>query len=233
MAWLSMDRLCEEFEAPVPSPAGGSAAAAAAAIAASLVVMVGRGSPDWPEGSSAAASAAALRDRLVTLGHEDVEAIADLIAALGARSHPEPGAEQVDLDRAQLRASRVPLEIAQLAADVAELAAEAGQKGKRPMHAEAGAAETLATAGAQIASSIVTGNLAALPPDYPGEEVARLREAAHQAAMRVGTSLRPLAPSGRPVPRAEASEQPRDDHTRTRRALKQLWEEQDEGRPAE
>lgn len=197
VARLEMDRLCEEFEAPVPSLAGGSAAAAAAAIAASLVVMVGRGSPDWSEGAAAAASAAALRDRLLALGGEDVEAVAALLVAFRSRSHPGPGDGEQALVRALVRASEVPLEIAKRAADVAELAACAGQKGKRPMRADAHAAATLAAAAAQIASSIVTGNLAVLPPDHPGEETARLREAARLVSTRAGASLLAATPPER------------------------------------
>ena len=184
MARLDMEPLCEAFEAPVPSPAGGSAAAAAAAIAASLVVMAGRGSPNWPEGAAAADAAAALRERLLVLGGEDVEAVAAVIA--GSRARARTGDGEDAFVQALVRAADVPLEIAGCAADVAELADRARQSCRRPLRAEAAAAAALAAAAAQIASSIVTGNLAAFPPGYPGEEIARLRDEAHLASARAG-----------------------------------------------
>lgn len=186
MARLEMHRLCEEFEAPVPSPAGGSAAAAVAAIAASLVVMVGRGSPDWAAGADVAASAAVLRDRLLALGGEDVEAVAALLAASRASPHSVPGDGESELVRALLRASQVPLEIAESAADVAVLAAAAAHEGKPPMRADAEAAAVLAAAATQVAASIVSGNVSAFPPGSAREEMPRLLEAARLAAERVG-----------------------------------------------
>ena len=184
MAGLEMERLCEQFEAPVPSPAGGSAAAAVAAIAASLVVMVGRGSPDWSEGADAAGAAGVLRDRLLVLGGEDVEAVAAVLTASRAASRSTVGDRPTDLDRALLRASQVPLEIAERAADVAVLAARAAQEGKRPMRADAAAATILAVAATQVASSIVSRNLTALPPGHPHAEIPQLLEAARLAAER-------------------------------------------------
>jgi formiminotetrahydrofolate cyclodeaminase len=191
MARLEMHRLCQEFEAPVPSPAGGSAAAAVAAIAASLVVMVGRGSPDWPAGVDAATSAAALRDRLLALGGEDVEAVAALLAAARASPHSAPGDEASELGRALLRASQVPLEIAEAAADVAELAAAAAHDGERPMRADAEAAAVLAASATQVAASIVRGNVSAFPPGSSSvrEQIPPLLEAARLAAERAAISL--------------------------------------------
>jgi formiminotetrahydrofolate cyclodeaminase len=159
MAWPALQRLCEELEAPLPSPAGGSAAAAAAAIAASLVVMVGRGSPAWPEGAGVAERAALLRDRLVVLGAEDAAALAALVAA--ARAPVEAGA---GLDAVRARATEAPREIAALAAEVGELAARAHAGGKAAMRSEARAAEVLAAAGARIASAVVAANLAVAAP---------------------------------------------------------------------
>jgi formiminotetrahydrofolate cyclodeaminase len=185
MARLDMGGLCGEFEAPVPSPAGGSAAAAVAAIAASLVVMVGRGSPAWSAGADAAISAVACRDRLLVLGGEDIEAVAAVLVASRAASASGSGGGQSELGSALLWASRVPLEIAELAADVAALAASAAQEGKRPMRADAEAASFLAAAAAQVAALIVSWNLSA--PGFPLEEGDRLREAARLASERAGT----------------------------------------------
>ena len=177
-----LDRMCEAFEAPLPSPAGGSAAAASAAIAASLVVMVGRGSPQWPAGLDASEEAVALRARLLDAATEDVEAVGAVLAAgRGRHSSAESASEFAD---ALLWASRVPAEIALCAADVAVLAVAATREGKPPMRADAEAAVLLARTAAQAAVTIVAANLAA--PALPKHEVQSLREKASAAAERAG-----------------------------------------------
>ena len=96
---LGLDRACEGFEAPLPSPAGGSAAAASGAMAASLVVMVGRGSPDWPAGPDVSESAVSLRTRLLEAGAEDVEAVGAVLAAGRRRGGVRPRPGQSSLTR--------------------------------------------------------------------------------------------------------------------------------------
>lgn len=186
MPRLAIDELCEAFEAPVPSPAGGSAAAAVAAIAASLVVMVGRGSPAWSDGAQAAVSAAGLRQRLLALGGEDEEAVAALLVASRTAARVESGADRAGFVQALARASQVPLEIAERAADVAALAARAADEGKRPMRADADAAAALAVAAARVALAIVDANLTA--PGLPQAEVDRLQKAVQFTSARVAGS---------------------------------------------
>ena len=179
---LGLDRLCEAFEAPLPSPAGGSAAAASGAMAASLVVMVGRGSPDWAAGLDASESAALLRTRLLEAGAEDVEAVGAVLAAgRGRNGSLESSSELVD---ALLWASRVPVEIAACAAEVSVLAAAASREGKRPMQADAEAAVLLARTATQVAVTIAAANLAV--PVLPRAEAESLRDAAWSAAERAG-----------------------------------------------
>ena len=182
MGRLEMDRLCEAFEAPVPSPAGGSAAAAVGAIAASLVAMVGRDSPGWPAGADATVAAAGLRDRLLALGGEDVEAVAAALSAQRARALAADGEAQ--FGEAMVWASRVPLEIAECAAEVSVLAVDAAREGKRPMRADAEAAVLLARTATQVAVTIVAGNLGA--PGVPAETAGRLGELALLASERAG-----------------------------------------------
>ena len=180
MGRLEMDRLCEAFEAPVPSPAGGSAAAAVGAIAASLVAMVGRDSPGWPAGADATVAAVGLRDRLLALGGEDVEAVAAVLSA--QRALAADGETQ--FGEAMVWASRVPLEIAECAAEVSVLAVDAAREGKRPMRADAEAAVFLARTATQVAVTIVAGNLGA--PGMPAETAGRLGELALLASERAG-----------------------------------------------
>lgn len=195
MASLEMGQLCEEFAAPIPSPAGGSAAAAVAAIAASLVMMVGRGSPGWDQGVEVAASAAVLRDRLLVLGREDVEAVAALLAGLRLERRSGAGGGP-GVVGALLRASNVPLEIGECATAVVALARSAAENGKRPMRADAAAAAALAASAAQVAASIVDANLAAFPSGQALEEVAALREGVRRVSERVAMSSLGFAGSG-------------------------------------
>ena len=145
-------------------------------MAASLVVMVGRGSPDWDDGASVAAESARLRDRLVELGADDVQAFAGVLAA--ARTSDADA-----LADTLIRASEVPLEIAETAADVAELATRAACEGKRPLRPDAEAAAILAEAATRAAALLVRVNVAALPADRD-EATTRLIEAAQAAQDR-------------------------------------------------
>jgi len=224
VTWASLDRLCQEFEAPIPSPAGASAAAATAALSASLVVMVGRASPDWTEGVATATAAADLRERLIALGQADVEALADVVRLTQrpAMSEPEAPEARAERERIVLRASLTPLEIAELAAEVAGLAALAAIEGQPPIRADASAARALAVAAAQTAASVVTGNLAAGSHATPADEAMRLREAALRASARAEETASHL----------DRATDPRHDYQRARRTIERLWEQQDEGRPA-
>lgn len=151
-------------------------------MAASLVVMVGRGSPDWEDGLDASDSAASLRARLLEAGAEDVEAVGAVLAAGRVRDGSiESGSELVE---ALLWASRVPVEIASCAAEVSVLAAAASREGKRPMQDDAEAAVMLARTATQVAVTIVAANLAV--PVLPRAEAESLRDAAWSAAKRAG-----------------------------------------------
>jgi len=186
--------------------------------------MVGRASPDWTEGVATATAAADLRERLIALGQEDVEAIADVIRLTRRLETPEPDSPEARAKRehAVLRASLTPLEIAELAAEVAGLAAHAAIEGQPPMRADASAARALAVAAAHTAASVVMGNLAGGSHAPPAHEAMRLREAALRASVRAEET-------GSHVDRATDA---RGDYRRTRHAIERLWEQQDEGRPA-
>ena len=162
------------LEAAAPSPAGGTAAAVTAAMAASLVVMVARESPAWPDGATVARDASTLRDRLLTLGAEDVQAFGAVLTASRERNTDA-------LADALARAAEVPLEIAERAADVVELAARATADGKRPLQPDAEAAAILAEAATRAASRLVRVNVSALP--HEGDQTLKVRlNAAAQAA---------------------------------------------------
>ena len=84
-------------------------------------------------GRRTATAAADLRERLIALGQEEVEAIADVIRLTRRLETPEPDSPEARAKRehAVLRASLTPLEIAELAAEVAGLAAHAATRDSR------------------------------------------------------------------------------------------------------
>jgi formiminotetrahydrofolate cyclodeaminase len=177
-----VNALLGALEAAAPSPAGGTAAAVVAAMAASLVVMVGRESPAWPDGVAATLDAAVLRDRLLALGTEDVHAFAAVLTASRDTGHS-------GLVEALVQASEVPLAIAERAADVAELAARAARDGKRPLRPDAEAAAILAEAATRAASLLVGVNVAALPGDGNMATKTRLLAAAQEALSRAAGTV--------------------------------------------
>ena len=180
----SLGTLLESLEAAAPSPAGGTAAAVVAAMAASLVVMAGRQSPAWPDAATVASAAETLRDRLLTLGAEDVQAFAAVLAAF---RESDAGASTAAL----IHAAEVPLEIAECAADVAELAVRAAADGKRPLRPDAEAAGILAEAAARAAALVVRVNATELPVEGDQTTKDRLLESARAAEARAVGSLEP------------------------------------------
>ena len=182
-------RFLDELEAPAPSASGGTAAAVVAAMSASIVVMVGRGSPDWEDGAGVAAQARALRTRLVELGTEDAEVYAGVIQLM--RESEGASSEQRDfqLGRKLIAAAEVPLRIAEAAADVSELAALAATEGKAALRPDAVAAATLAEAAVRASAHLVDINLATVPGDSRSDQAAALSAAAESARQRaLGTA---------------------------------------------
>ena len=182
-------RFLDELEAPAPSASGGTAAAVVAAMSASIVVMVGRGSPDCEDGAGVAAQARALRTRLVELGTEDAEVYAGVIQLM--RESEGASSEQRDfqLGRKLIAAAEVPLRIAEAAADVSELAALAATEGKAALRPDAVAAATLAEAAVRASAHLVDINLATVPGDSRSDQAAALSAAAESARQRaLGTA---------------------------------------------
>jgi len=179
---IALDDVLGLLAAPAPTPAGGSAAAFTAAMASSLVVMVGRGSPAWPEGKTAARRASTLRASLISLADDDVVALASLLDLLRDSTDAERGER---FSSALLAASRPASAIAEAAAEIAELAAAAEATGKRIMRADATVARVLATAATSSALRIVETNLGALgETESAGAESSILLRRARDAAKR-------------------------------------------------
>ncbi len=187
---IELSGLLDSLQAAAPSPAGGTAAAIVGAMAASLVVMVGHGSPSWPDAAATAADASRLRDRLQVLGEDDVRVFATLLRAYSASRAPDAGdSASIELIEALLRTAEVPLEIAAYTADVAELAARAATHGKRPMRPDAEAAAILAEAATRAASLLVRVNLRGVRSDLHDDEKARLSKGAKHAEERARDAL--------------------------------------------
>ncbi len=182
----SLEEFLDLLEAPAPAPSGGTAAATAAAMAASLVVLVGRGSPDWPEGAGVAAQARALRARLLALGTADAEAYSGVLAAMRPAADVPQERRDFALGKALETAAEVPLAIAEAAADAAELAAAAAASGKQSLRADAAVAAALAEAAARGAALLVEVNLATVPGDERSSRATLLVAQAHEARLRAG-----------------------------------------------
>jgi len=181
---LALDNVLGLLAEPAPTPAGGSAAAVTAAIASSLVVMVGRGSPAWPEGENVASRATVLRTHLMTLAEEDVVALASLLELM---RNPADGERDERLSSACLAASGPAVAIVESASEIAELAKEAEANGKRIMRADAAVARELATAAASSALRIVETNLAAARDEATRAGRSLLLQRARSAAQRTST----------------------------------------------
>jgi len=160
------------------------AAAVAAAMAASLVAMVGRGSPDWADGAGVAAQARALRTRLLALGEADAKAYEAVLAAMRQKADLPRERRDYALGKALVTAAELPLAIAEAAADTAELAAQAAAAGKESMRPDASVAAALAEAAAASAALLVEVNLATVPGDERSRAAVTLMEAARAARAR-------------------------------------------------
>jgi len=174
----------DELEAPAPSASAGTAAAATAAMCAAIVVMVGRGSPEWPDGGGVAAQARALRGKLIDLGEEDVDVFGGVLELLREGQDLSPEQRDFELGRKLVAAAEVPLRIAEAAADVSELAALAASEGKPSLRPDAAAAATMAEAAVRAAAHLVDINLATLPGDGRSSRAASLSAAAEAARER-------------------------------------------------
>ncbi len=162
----------EQVAAGSPTPGGGSVAAFAGALATCLATMVANLTLGRKKHASAEAAmqgvardAAVLRTRLLALSRRDSEAFD---AVLRARRMPESTAEEretrsVALARAELEATRVPLETAEACRDVLELAVLAARRGNPQAATDAGVAGLLAGAAAEGALLNVQINLKSLP----------------------------------------------------------------------
>lgn len=155
-------------------------------MAASLVAMVGRGSPAWAEGAGVAARALALRARLLLLGEEDARAFGAVLATVRATARTPGERGGRELATALVRAAEPPLAIAEAAVDVAELAALAAAAGKAAMRADTCTAGELARAAARSAVLLVETNLAAAERGGPCEGASELAEAARAIRRRLG-----------------------------------------------
>lgn len=172
---LTVERLLEALEEPMPSPAGGSAAAVAAASAASLVRLVALASAEWPEARGVAAQAAVRRDRLVELADADAAAFA---AALEALREAKEAGRSARLGAALALAADVPLAIAEAAGDVVALAGLAASEGRPELRPDAVVARELAAAATRASAVLVEVNLATQPGDERTARAAAAVEAA-------------------------------------------------------
>jgi formiminotetrahydrofolate cyclodeaminase len=182
---VTFDQLLDQLAAPAPAPAGASAAALTAAMAASLVVMVARGTPAWPEGTTVTRRASVLRTSLLELADDDARAVGLLLAATRA---PKTTHQAEEFARTLEEASKPPLAIAVAAAEIAELAAEAEKHGKPVMRADAAVAAAIARAATNSAVLVIEANLNSGPGNATTAEGSDLLRRAREATLRAKAS---------------------------------------------
>ena len=195
---LTVDELLGQLAAPAPAPAGGSAAALVAAMAASLVEMIGRGSPSWPDGHAVAAQASELRARLIVLAAEDAQEVDRMLQQMRQSSTADQDEKRAGVF---LDASKPPLAIAEAAAEIAELAAEATTNGKRVMRADAVVAAVLARAAAESALVVIQTNLHTIRGEAASAERSMLLQQARDSTARAAIASRAASVSTDATPR--------------------------------
>lgn len=192
----------DDVAGPTPTPGGGTVAAFVGALATTLATMVANltlGKKKYAEHAGAMRElkrrAEGLRGLLLGLSRRDSEAFEGVLAA---RRLPQTTAEeQAERDkamvRAELDASRVPLETAEACLEVLELAGMAAERGNVNACTDAGVAGLLARAAAEGALLNVEINLKSLPESADKEQVEaglrRVREALGPAAQRCADAV--------------------------------------------
>jgi glutamate formiminotransferase/formiminotetrahydrofolate cyclodeaminase len=170
----------DSVAAATPTPGGGTVAAFTGALAACLATMVGNltvGRKKYAAAEEAMQrlkrEAAELRGRLLALSRRDSEAFEAVLKArrLAASTPEDAAARDAALARADLEATRVPLETAEACLAVLELAVTAVRQGNVNACSDAGVAGLLAGAGAEGALLNVQINLKSLAEGADKEEV--------------------------------------------------------------
>jgi len=152
--------LLKKIASEAPAPASGSAVAAVVATSAALLQKVALRSEElWSGAAGAHARAAAMRARAEELVELDSLAYLEFMEAMRA-GHNVETARQKTID--------IPMEIASLAAEVVALAHVLESNGNPNLKADAAAAAILAQAAATTAAMLVTVNVSAGRPGFPG-----------------------------------------------------------------
>ncbi len=164
----SVQEMLNELASAAPTPGGGSAAALAGALAAGLVSMVcnltvGKRRYRSVEADmrSILGQAESCRERLTWLIQRDMEVYSTVMAAyrLPSTSSEERLSRQLAWQAALQEAADVPLQIAECCQNVVQLATDAARMGNTWAVSDAGAAASLALAGAQAASLSIEVNV--------------------------------------------------------------------------
>ncbi|WP_166998817.1 cyclodeaminase/cyclohydrolase family protein [Paramicrobacterium fandaimingii] len=140
----SIRMLLTQMASGAPGPSGGSAAALAAALGAALAAKCARLSGrQLDDAGEHADTADALKERALALADEDARGVrAMLNSAADAPADP----------------SATPRKIAEVASDLGSLAGTLAAHGNPRLHADAAAAESLATAAGAIIDGILRAN---------------------------------------------------------------------------
>ncbi|MBM4397728.1 MAG: glutamate formimidoyltransferase [Deltaproteobacteria bacterium] len=183
LADATLREFTDRVSADSAVPGGGSVAALCGSLGASLAAMVANLTfrrPDRRDARPAmrrlALRGQQLKDRLLALVTEDGASFEAVMAAtrMPKGTDAEKAAREAAVERANVHAAEVPLEVTHTCAEVAELAREAAESGYENCITDAGVAAAAALAGAEGAALNVLINARSI------------RDAAVAGALRTG-----------------------------------------------
>jgi glutamate formiminotransferase/formiminotetrahydrofolate cyclodeaminase len=196
---LRLHEFVDELSSDSPAPGGGSVAALCGALSAALSSMVA--ALTWAKKGMQAARPAmqalgqrsqALKDGFV----ESVDADTDAFhAVLAARRLPQGTAEEkrhreAELDRANQRATQIPLDVLERSVEALRLALEVADQGNPASVSDAGVAGVCALAAAEGAALNVRINLPSVTESAAAERFASRQDALLREARELADRVR-------------------------------------------
>ncbi len=198
---LTLGEFVDELSLDTPTPGGGSAAALFGALSAALSAMVANltvGKKGYesvqPELKEAAVKAQAAKDEMLKAIDEDTRAFDMVMEAyrLPGGSEDQAREKAAALQRAYIKATRVPLGVLEKSVALLGLAKTAALKGNKNSLSDAGVAALAAEAAAAGARYNVLINLPNIPDDMFREDVKRRAQALLEQAAKLAAEVKEL-----------------------------------------
>ncbi len=198
---LPLGEFVDELSLDSPAPGGGSAAALCGALSAALSAMVANltvGKKGYESAQAelkeAALKAQAAKDDMLKAIDEDTRAFNGVMEAyrLPGASEDQVREKEAAVQRAYIKATRVPLGVLEKSVALLELAKTAALKGNRNSLSDAGVAALAAEAAAVGASYNVQINLPNIHDDMFRQDVKRRAQALLDQALKLSAAVKDL-----------------------------------------